>query len=164
MLGILSDAILGQFGLKSGMRSVSDKIDADYKYSNPVAFDQAERDFIEKVKPYVGNDLVVNIPSDGSVWLYGTEGINTQCRTFYGSPSDEYCLFKASLNQVATDQDVERAVKESGAKWLLYLDESVHAGSFNVDEWEGILSVTDDTSGFEAVLADGNMRLYRIVA
>lgn len=164
VLGILSDAILGQFGLKSGMRSVSDKIDADYKYSNPVAFDQAERDFIERVKPYVGDDLVVNIPSDGSVWLYGMEGINTQCRTFYGSPSDEYCLFKTSLNQVATNQDVERAVKESGAKWLLYLDESVHAGSFDVDEWEGILSVTDDTLGFDAVLADGNMRLYRIVA
>ena len=53
-------------------------------------------------------------------------------------------------------------MKSSGAKYLLYLDETIHIGSFDESEWEGILSVTDETPGFETVLADGNMRLYRI--
>jgi hypothetical protein len=30
--------------------------------------------------------------------------------------------------------------------------------------FEGISSITDDTPGFETVLSDGNMRLYRIVS
>lgn len=164
LAGVMTNAALGLLGLKSGLQNVSERIEADYKYSNVVAFEQAERDFIEEIKPYVGDDLVVNIPSDGSVWLYGTDKINTQCRTFYDSPSSEYDLFKASLNQVATNEEVKQAVEDSGAKYLLYLDESIHAGSFDESEWKGMLSVTDDTPGFETVLADGSMRLYRISA
>ena len=161
--GALSNVALGVFGLKSGLAHVSATIEADYKWSNIVAFDQSERNFIEQVKSCVGDALMVNIPSDGSVWLYATDDINTQCRTFYDSPSSEYSLFKTSLNQVATDQAVKQAVADSGAKYLLYLDETIHAGKFDETEWEGMLSVTDDTPGFEVVLADGGMRLYRIV-
>lgn len=71
-------------------------------------------------------------------------------------------IFKSSLDEAGYNEEVKLAVKSSGAKYLLYLDETIHIGSFDESEWEGILSVTDETPGFETVLADGNMRLYRI--
>lgn len=30
--------------------------------------------------------------------------------------------------------------------------------------WEGLANLTDDTPGFETILADGDMRLYKITA
>ena len=162
LAGVASNVVLEKMGFSSGLRYVSERIESDYKYANPVSFSQEEREFIEKIKPYVADDLVVNIPSDGSIWLYGTDGTNTMCRWFYSSPSKEYDLFKSSLDEAGYNEEVKLAVKSSGAKYLLYLDETIHIGSFDESEWEGILSVTDETPGFETVLADGNMRLYRI--
>lgn len=34
---------------------------------------------------------------------------------------------------------------------------------YKPEDWAGIESVTDETPGFEVVLADGDMRLYKIV-
>ena len=31
-------------------------------------------------------------------------------------------------------------------------------------QWEGLRTITDDTPGFEVVLSEGDMRLYRITA
>ena len=162
LAGVVANVVLDKMGTCSGLRYVSERIESDYKYANPVSFSQEEREFIEKIKPYVADDLVVNIPSDGSIWLYGTDGTNTMCRWFYSSPSKEYDLFKSSLDEAGYNEEVKLAVKSSGAKYLLYLDETIQIGSFDESEWEGILSVTDETPGFETVLADGNMRLYRI--
>ena len=30
--------------------------------------------------------------------------------------------------------------------------------------WKGLANLTDDTPGFETILADGDMRLYKITA
>ena len=105
---------------------------------------------------------MVNVPSDGSVWLYATDGINTMCRRFYDSPNAEYDLMKESLCDVSSNAEVRQAVNDVDAKYVLFLDESVHAGKFEDDDWKGILSITDETPGFDLVLSQGTMRLYRI--
>ena len=40
---------------------------------------------------------------------------------------------------------------------------SPHVYPPNVEEWAGIDGVRDDTPGFEVVLSEGDMRLYKIV-
>ena len=162
LTGAGSSVLLKACGIKSGLQNVAETIEADYKYSHPVAFTDSEREFVSEAKLYVGNDLVVNVPSDGSVWLYATDGINTMCRRFYDSPNAEYDLMKKSLCDVSSNAEVRQAVNDVDAKYVLLLDESVHAGKFKDDDWKGILSITDETPGFDPLLSQGSMRLYRI--
>ena len=155
---------LGCYGISHGTQYVSARLSADYDKSGGVAFTSSELAFVQKVRGIVGNDLVINIPSDGSVWLYGSDAINTMAREFYNSPCAEFDLFKQSLCDISSNQHVVDAVRSTGARYVLLLDETVHVGAFDEEEWLGILSITDETPGFKAVLSDGDMRLYEIVA
>lgn len=153
---------LGCYGINHGAQYVSVRLNADYDKSGGVAFTSSELAFVQKVKDIVGNDLVINIPSDGSVWLYGSDAINTMAREFYNSPCAEFDLFKQALCDISSNQHVVDAVRSTGARYVLLLDETVHVGAFDEEEWLGILSITDETPGFKAVLNDGDMRLYEI--
>lgn len=148
--------------IEPGLVFISGRIEADYEYANIVSFDENERSFIRKVKTYIDDEPVINIPADGSAWLYATEGINVRYRQFYSVMNNDYELFKTSLAEVATNPNVAEAVKESGVRYVLLLDEKVHIGLFDETEWDGILTINDNTPGFEPVLSDGAMRLYKI--
>ena len=67
---------------------------------------------------------------------------------------------------------LRNAVEETGASYVLLLDEGATADDqsqawfftwrWYADWWDGITSITEDTPGFELILSDGDMRLYRI--
>ena len=77
-------------------------------------------------------------------------------------------LIRERLNELASNEDVQEAVRESGAEYVLLLDQgNVEAqpkrdSKYREKQWVGLESITDDTPGFSVVLGDDDMRLYRI--
>ena len=142
-------------------RYLCSQIQVNYSQTSGVSISPEERQFIDKVKRIVGNNTVINIPSDGSIWLYASDDINVIARQFYSTPYKEYELFKTSLYEASKNNDVVDAIRKTQARYVLILDETVNVGNFNPNEWKGILDITDDTSGFTSLLSDGDMRLYQ---
>ena len=138
------------------------RIKADYSLASGVSISPNERHFIDRAKQIIGNERVINIPSDGSIWLYATDNINVIFRQFYSMPYKKYELFKTSLYDVSNNRIVYKAVRKTNARYVLLLDETVNIGHFDPNEWKGILSITDDTPGFRCILSDDDMRLYQI--
>ena len=118
--------------------------------------------------------LVINYPIDGSMWAYGVNGMNTLYRSKHtGNNTEASLAIRARLCDYATDIDVQNAVRNLDAQYVLLLDKNVsyedgvwlpqtHKNAMK--DWQGIANVDDSTPGFELVLAEGSeMRLYRIV-
>ena len=120
--------------------------------------------------------LVLNEPNDGSVFLYSLCDANMYYRQFAlpSNPDEETGasrLLRESLAEVTENVDVQNAVHSLGAQYLLVLDLEGHADnrrrylpSYSPDQWSGIDAVNDATPGFEVLMSEGDMRLYRIVA
>lgn len=118
--------------------------------------------------------VIVNQPNDGSAFLYPLEDANIVYRNF-ALPSleqekDASVLVRTKINEIATDPAVRDAVDEMGAEYVLLLDaggEYEGRGwfwSYYDTQWTGLNAITDDTPGFELLLAKDDMRLYRIAA
>lgn len=137
-----------------------------------------ESEFVEQAQEIVSQDpgVIVNLPFDGSVFAYGADGLDIYYRTFYSyygeSETSDSALIRLSLANIKDDRTIQEAVSRVGAKYVLLLDagmsgESVHADLFGEEDeekWRGVIQITDGTPGFETVLSEGDMRLYRIVA
>ena len=77
-------------------------------------------------------------------------------------------LLADKIDRIATDDEVARTAEKLGVEYVLMLDiphkkGSTYYGSFDETYWKGVYGIKDDTPGFEVVLSDGNMRLYRII-
>lgn len=147
---------------KNNYRYLCGQIQANYSLTSGVSISPEERRFVNKVKQIVGNEPVINIPSDGSIWLYASDNIDVISRQFYSTPYKEYKLFKTSLYEASKNNGVLNAIQKTSARYVLILDETVNVGYFDPNEWKGILDITDDTPGFTCLLSDGDMRLYQI--
>lgn len=134
-------------------------------------YDFDERAFVDRAVDVVGEDaLVINAPNDGSVFAYAVNGMDTyfrSCRA--GGQTETAQTIRNGLCNYATDAQVQQAVRSTGAKYVLLLDQGVaySEGKWlmqykNPEAWEGINLVKDDTPGFKVVLAEGDMRLYEI--
>lgn len=139
----------------------------------PCVYDQAEREFVEKVKSVVPEgEVIVNLPHDGSAFAYVQDGLEVYYRNARGySPETEKpesAVLRNSLYQVASNGEVRSAVKAVGARYVLLLDIDGPTDSnrflFTYEEpnWMGLSRINDSTPGFEVVLSEGDMRLYRI--
>lgn len=137
--------------------------------------DLSERAFLKKVKPLVGNSCVANVSYDGSAYAYATDDIDVMFSLFGLDPDEDSQIIRRGLNRIATDPDVKAAAQREGVKYVLQLDEGCKNGSFSKDasinlmtyqkvEWNGIMQINEATPGFELVLSEGDMRLYRITA
>ena len=141
---------------------------------NICIMDEEEELFLEKVSDTISNDdLIINIPDDGSVFAFGGYDLNTYYRrsgvAAIGAESEDSKIIRLGLNEYANNLDVKEAVERSGAKYLLVLDQGEDKegdrywfGHYNSTEWVGIDAITDETPGFKVVLAEGDMRLYEI--
>lgn len=138
-------------------------------------YDSEEIEFVEKVIDAIPEgSLVINQPFDGSLLAYGVNHLNTYYRAIreYSPEAEtaESALIRTSIDEIADNADVRNAVKKIGAEYLMILDHSeedlsgTYAGTYDDSKWIGINSVDDSTNGFEVVLADGEMRLYKIAA
>ena len=115
--------------------------------------------------------LVLNQPHDGSLFAYGVNGINTYFRaTGIDGQRSTARIIREGLYRYAHDPEVQQAVEETGAEYLLLLDMGVpyeqqaHLSQYPVADadWEGVDAVNDSIPGFTRVLAEKDMRLYRI--
>lgn len=136
-------------------------------------YSKEERDFVQKAKSLIPDGaLVINHPQDGSVFSYGLDGLNTYFRypgsKGYSATAD---TIRGKMNEIASDDSVLKAVESTGADYLLLLDQGVpyNEGTWlpqyyemYVPLWDGLNKITDDTPGLELILADGDMRLYKI--
>lgn len=141
---------------------------------NICIMDEEEELFLEKVSDTISNDdLIINIPDDGSVFAFGGYDLNTYYRrsgvAAIGAESEDSKIIRLGLNEYANNLDVKEAVERSGAKYLLVLDQGEDKegdrywfGHYNSTEWVGIDAITDETPGFKVILAEGDMRLYEI--
>lgn len=134
-----------------------------------IIFSQSEREFAEEVAQIVGDDIVYNIPYDGSFLAYQVNGVRTVYRLPYtgaGQNSDQKTL-QARLSEYTTDVEAAQALENVGAKYVMLLDAGhipYHRTwpDYYPENWEGITNINEDTPGFELVLSEGDMRLYKI--
>ena len=133
-----------------------------------------ELEFSKRALEVTGTDsLIINSPNDGSAFLYALLDANVYYRRFalplLEEESTDSQTIRAALFKISDDSDVRASVNKIEAKYLLLLDQG-EAGdedrqrfwSYYPEQWSGIESVTDQTSGFEVVLREGDMVLYRI--
>ena len=125
--------------------------------------------FLKEVKDEVDDETVLNVPGDGSAFAYAEMDLDVYFRRYGPFHKETEIIIMTKLCDAATDADVRNAVHESGARYVLLLDEDPHAeeasyfNNFGKGYWKGILSIDEQTPGFELILSEGDMRLYRIL-
>lgn len=137
------------------------------------AIDSKERAFLEQVKNIVDDSLVYNIPQDGSAYAYSLKGINTYEQRMIAKSDESSIELRKQLNNINSNEKVRNIVDSIGLKYVLLLDYGIGddstilkkdfgEGQFDAKDWPGVLTITDETPGFELILKDGDMRLYKI--
>ena len=153
------------------------KIDARLEWlSDPSTqkLTEEERAFINKCQEFIDpNSTIINFPYDGSVFAYGSDNLNVLWRNFNctsNNPNSNAYVIQNSLNEISTNSTVADAVKDINAKYILLLDANYpKEGTLNIDiyeevkgKWSGLLSIAEAPKGFELILSEGDMRLYKI--
>lgn len=138
-------------------------------------FSPLEEDFckttLSKINPE--NSVVINNPDDGSLFGYSVFGLNMYYRTWYPptakTETKESNLIRCHLNELSSNDDVKKAVKKIGAKYVLQLDHGDQTQEYRIqynhdndDEWRGIDLINETTPGFTLVASSDDIRLYRI--
>lgn len=151
---------------------LEDDLTYDYSYDNFSVFQPDERNFAQEVIADIpAGSLIINTPNDGSGFMYALYGANIYYRYFQmGGPSEtwESKVIRADLDEYATDPEVQKAVEDIDAKYVLVMNQDeansyrLHFGVYHREDWEGIESITPETKGFTPVLSEGSMTLYRI--
>lgn len=133
---------------------------------------RCDADFMDRVMAVTGpDDLILNIPLDGSMYAYPLDGANVLYkRELTDEDSWASRQVRLHLDEYATDPEVQKAVEDLDARYVLQLSPKTGSGANYADydrnraeDWTGISSITPETPGFELVLNDGPMNLYRIV-
>lgn len=144
-------------------------------------YEMDEQSFVQKVKELVPEgELVVNVPGDGSGFSYGLDGLRTYYRSFRGYDGADAAnpweggetrtsrLIREGAINIASDSLVAEAFDEIGARYVLVLDagDAYDEQPTQVTDPElffGIMAIDENTPGFELVMSDGDMRLYKRV-
>lgn len=161
-------------GQQSAFNCITGALRDLYGSGEGTPLDDKERAFLDEVKEIVGDSVVVNVADDGSGMAYATDGINVYYRSpiGYGDPSEieQSVTIRNALNEVTTNPKVKQALDDIGAKYLLFLDHGQTDLSANnhyitvhiPDAWVGVEAVGEDTDGFELLLHEDDMYLYKI--
>ena len=174
ILVVLVLPVTGSFGATQFSR-IATNISNDYSLSSSTVLSDDEAAFLKDVKSTVGDALVINLPDDGSAFAYSVADINTyyrNTRTYGGSSeSPESKIIRTSLCDVGSSSEVKQALNDLNAQYVLLLDEGttdempcLFTWDFYSDLWEGMTNISDETPGFEVVLSERDMRLYKVVA
>lgn len=160
----------GETDIRPGLMKIHAEVSSRYSWEKGLTSE--EDAFVKRAMSLAGHDCVVNVPSDGSCWSYGVEGINTMFRrsaTAGPSGSEPYTtVLRTKLCDYTGSDEVREAVEKTGARYVMLLDEksyddrTVVKFRYKEEDWVGIESITQDTPGFTLVLSEGDMRLYRI--
>ena len=126
-----------------------------------------ELEFLDQVKEVTGDDVVLNVPLDGSAFAYAEDDINVAFRRYGPFNSQQQQIIRARLCNVASDSEVRETVEELDARYVVLLDtdfddRSTFFPNGTVGAWPGFINLDEQTPGFDLVLSEGDMRLYRI--
>ena len=139
------------------------------------SYSDADDQFVQRVLPIVDkDDLVINIPADGSISAYMKYGLNCYFKSYGEGDNTTDCnTIVNSLYEYSFNNNVKSAVINTDAKYVLILDRNGFVrngdslwstdGSMDERDWQGILQLNDNTDGFELVISDQSRKLYRIV-
>ena len=141
--------------------------------SGSVGLDSEEIKFLEEVRSVVqDDDLVLNLPYDGSLFAYGVYGLNVYYREMSGysgvGETWESAVVRDRINEISANPAVEKSVRSVDGKYVLLLKRDPgqmqrFTPTFSEECWGGFFSLNDETSGFRVVLKSGDMRLYEIL-
>lgn len=130
-----------------------------------------EKAFVQEATQAVTDEqAIMNNPYDGSVFAYALYGTNIHLRSFSAPNDPDEALIREHLCDIAQNDDVAAAAERKQVGYVLVLDadsedgKTIYGNTYEPEDWVGVNSMTDDTPGFEVVLAEGDMRLYRIIA
>ena len=157
------------FGHYASMTASENDFDAEYVLST------RELEFSQEALSLIPEGSgIINEPNDGSGLLYALLNANIYYRSFdlpeLENEKEESVAVRQGLDKVAYDGSIQDAVRKTGAKYLLVLDqgrkpdETPHFWSYFPEQWKGIEGVDDSTPGFSVVLSRDDMRLYKIDA
>lgn len=79
-------------------------------------------------------------------------------------------MIRANLCNYMNDSATYDAVEDSGIRYVILFDiydkdgERMYDAAKDLSLWKGIMNISDDTPGFEVVLAEDDMRLYRLTS
>lgn len=142
-----------------------------YNFNDAQVYSVRERAFVQKALEIIPEgSLVLNLPHDGSVFAYPSEGMNVYYKSCRPSgETDESYLIRTKLNTIASDEEVRDAVKKTGARYVLLLEGVDQTASelytplatYHADMWEGLV-IDNETPGFTCILEDGPLKLYSI--
>lgn len=206
--------LTGRGKVETAFGNMEERMTASYSATNVDVYAPLEMRFVQnRVKEAIPEGaVVINQPNDGSVFAYALDGLDVMYRRMrdYGGSgeTDGSKFIRLHLDEITTNEEVRRAVEETGAEYVLQLDNPAYTDyplgmqevpvdpgkqdfenkdvdpakpldlrdyrklhgqdtyylfSYVPDEWAGIDAVNDETPGFELVLREGDMRLYRIV-
>ena len=121
-----------------------------------------------------GSELILNNPQDGSIFGYSVYGLNMfyrDCQDPSELETEESRLIRLHLNEYAYNVDVQKAVANVGAKYVLQLDAGDESSEYRItyandifEKWDGINKITDSTPGFRLIASTDDIRLYEILA
>lgn len=145
-----------------------------YQNSENDSLDSDELAFLDEVSEIVPEDEpVFNIPFDGSVFAQSTSGVRVVYNAFGAEPNPNTKELRENLCNIAADETVREAAKSEDIQYVLQLDQGSSKDGFSEDgtvytlgyapeDWTGVTGLNDETPGFECVLAEDDMRLYKI--
>ena len=141
--------------------------------SEDICLTSGEVGFLRRCRDEIGNAEVINNPFDGSAFGYGVAGLNVRYRSFWPACLDdkERADWDVTrwLNRICEFESVRKSANEIGDEYVLLLDSDESADptyfkfTYSPVEWQGLTRISDRTPGFETVLEEGDMRLYRIL-
>lgn len=153
------------------------EIKGAYSASMENVLSPEEKSFLREVAETVPEgSVIVNEPNDGSAYGYALFDLNLYYRSMNGYDSEsatrESEVIRLGIDDYSSDPIVRKAVDDIGAAYLLQLDQADWDISnrylFSYDSegyrsmWAGVDAVDDKTPGFEIILAEDDMRLYKI--
>lgn len=141
-----------------------------YREDDNQVYGSDEQAFVDKAREITQDALVLNYPDDGSSFAYAVNDMEVYYRSIKTSNGTRASkVIRLYLAEYAANEEVQAAVEETGAQYLLRLDQGVsyEDGKWfrqfkHPESWAGIEAVDEDTPGFSVVLSEGDMRLYRI--
>ncbi len=156
--------------LRLGLTKTHHEVETRYSWKKGLTGE--EDAFVKKAMELIPNGaLVINVPSDGSCWSYGVEGLNTYFRRSSNTGRDneqESKILRTQLRDVSTSEEVRAIVDNLDARYVLLLDDptSDHKTKLSLrykeENWEGIETINEQTPGFTLLLSEDDMRLYQI--
>ena len=140
-------------------------------YGDHYILTSEELEFLRRVELTVpAGAVIANLPQDGSLWAYGTNDLHVLWRFPNGYDASERpasAILRKRLNRIASDPEVLQTVRDLNVQYVLILNNVVDysnavTSTYKPGTFRGITQITDTTPGFEMVLEEGSMRLYKI--